>query len=164
MMMRLALVLPLLALLPALDGCGLGGCVQANGDSCGGPYDAPSPDMARGPTCASSCGFCGGAGQGCIVPAPITQDHAFCAHTCVDDRDCASNERCLALFAAMAPSACVADTMAIGCGDWSNEICDTQPACDGENVALEPFSDAARGLCGWERVSCANGCAAGTCM
>ncbi len=163
MLMRLALVVSLLALLPALDGCDLGGCAQGNGDSCGGPWDTPvnPPDMASGPTCATSCGPCG-PGETCITPEPITNDHAFCAQTCADDRNCAAGELCLAMFAAMAPSACVANTVAIGCGDWSKEICDTQPSCDG-NVAVEPFSDAARGLCGWKRVFCANGCTAGVC-
>ncbi|HEY2746587.1 MAG TPA: hypothetical protein VGL86_18270 [Polyangia bacterium] len=161
-MMRLALFVSLLASPFVFDGCLIGGCVQPNGDSCGYTEPPPSatPDMA-GPTCATGCGPCA-TGEICITPEHITQDRAFCAHTCADDRNCAAGERCLALFASSAPSACVPSTLAIGCGDWSTEICDAQPSCDGD-VALEPFSDAARGLCGWDRTFCANGCTAGAC-
>ena len=90
-------------------------------------------------------------------------DHAFCAATCSDDRDCAVGERCVTLFDAMAPAACIPSTLSIGCAGSSQGVCDTQANCDG-NVANLPFSDSARGICGWERVFCANGCASGACM
>lgn len=159
--MRFALVLPLLATLAvAAPGCDYG-CVKGNGDSCSGPWDAPLPDMAM-MACPGSClGGCGTDGS-CMVPDGVTQDRAFCASTCTDDRDCAKNARCITLFAAMLPSVCIVDSTAIGCYGASGGVCDTPPTCDGD-VANVSFSDSARGICGWERVHCANGCSNGAC-
>jgi len=165
MLKRTALLPPLLAITVAAlaaTGCVVDGCVHGNGAGCSdGIY---SVDMAPpgGAQCPTGCvPACGGSDQ-CITPAAITQDHAFCATACKDDRDCGAGARCITLFAALQPSSCIPDTLKIGCTDQSDAICDTQATCDGD-VAVERFADNARGICGWERVHCANGCTAGAC-
>jgi hypothetical protein len=146
-----------------VEGCDWGGCAQPNGSGCG-DFPVSGPDMARAATTACATGCPGGcpSGEQCITPAAITQDRAFCAPGCTDNRDCAAGSRCVVLFAAMQPASCISDSFAVGFTDQSGAICDTQAACDGD-VAKVRFSDNARGICGWELVHCANGCTAGAC-
>lgn len=148
----------------AAAGCDFGGCNHGNGAGCSDGLGGTGPDMSHpGPAqCATTCpGGCA-TGETCITPAAITQDHAFCAATCTDDRDCAAGTRCVVLFAAMQPASCILDRLVIGCNVSSGGVCDTPPTCDGD-VANEHYADDALGICGWERVHCANGCTAGAC-
>ncbi|HXU72046.1 MAG TPA: hypothetical protein VN947_22090 [Polyangia bacterium] len=159
-MLKLAAALPLLALAGFTQpGCDLNGCL--NGADCSS-VPVTGPDMAKPPLCSSGCGGGCGSGEQCFVPAGVTQLGDFCAHPCTDDRDCNGGARCVVLFAALLPSACMGGPMTIPCAQPGG-TCDTLAQCHGANSADVPFADSGRGICGWERVHCANGCSNGAC-
>jgi hypothetical protein len=163
-MLKLVAVVPLLVVVAVTQpGCDWGGC--ANGSSCD-PGVVIGPDMAttQPRACPGTCpGGCSLAGEQCFIPPASSADYAFCAKPCVDDRDCGAGVNCVVLLGAMLSPACLPEQGAIGCSSSGGGVCDTASTCHDANTADVAHAASVRGICGWLRVHCANGCTNGAC-
>ena len=156
-----------LIVIAATSGCTLGDCEQPNRGGCSPDYQPPDMALPRdlSDECPQQCGACA-ADEICFQGNLTAALPSFCAHACADDRDCGSGGKCAQLFASSQPTVCVRSGAPVGCGAATpNWHCDFPPAsCKDASTLLEPFSDAADRVCGWEYVHCANGCANGACL
>jgi hypothetical protein len=121
--------------------------------------------MATASSCTHTCSGCA-TGEFCYVSSLSNQLAAFCAHTCLDDRDCATGEKCARLFNEPSqPAVCVSSTVPATCATNPSPTfhCDFTPAaCRDSQTLAVGFTQVSNQLCGWEFIHCDNGCVPST--
>jgi hypothetical protein len=120
------------------------------------------PDALDMSMCARSCGSCA-ADEQCYSPGSWADFESFCARPCATSDDCASGERCAALFdEPTQPAVCVSESRPARCPGTPADRrwhCDFAPArCGDRATLLRPFTQTSNHVCGWEHVHCPEGC------
>ena len=125
--------------------------------ACGGTSATNEmPDLASCTTQPCTCA----ADTSCVM---IQGFSSFCAPDCVDDRDCAGEEQCVALLrgSTFSPKTCVKAARFLLCTTPASCDLGTTQSCDGD-VLLSPVT-LTQGVCGRASVFCPGGCTAGAC-
>ena len=136
------------------------GCLSIPG--CGNDY-LECRETCLHPGCTFTCPACA-SGETCLVGGVF---FASCLRLCATSDDCAPGFHCVALLAdagGMQDPICVSDTAPSRCPGSQTLTCSVPTTCLDSRTLQQQFFSPGNGICGGERVACANGCNGDHCQ